>query len=82
MSKDGKITLKIATSAGAYEGVFEVTTKVYELIHFVVKEMKLVEGDEFELAFDGKTLPSDKAIGSLDIKDGAVLDLIASGSAV
>ena len=82
MSKDGKITLKIATPAGPYEGIFEETTKVNELIAFVVKEMKLVEGDAFELALDGKILPSDKAIRSFGLKDGTVLDLIASGSAV
>ena len=82
MTTDGKITLKVATPAGVYEGTFEETAKVSEVIAIIVKEMKLAEGDAFELAFDGKPLASDHPIGSFDLKDGAVLDLIASGSAV
>ena len=80
--EDGKITLKIATPAGVYEGIFEETAKVSEIIAIIVKEMKLAEGDAFELAFDGKSLASDHPIGDFSLKDGAVLDLIASGSAV
>ena len=53
-----------------------------EVIAIVVKEKKLVEGDAFELVFDDKVLPGDSKLWELDLKDGAVLDLIASGSAV
>ena len=82
MTTDGKITLKVATPAGVYEGTFEETAKVYEVIAIIVKEMNLAEGDAFELAFDGKPLASARPIGDFGLKDGAVLDLIASGSAV
>ena len=44
--------------------------------------MNLKEGDVFELARDGDPLATDRAIGSFNLKDGEVLDLIASGSAV
>ena len=43
--EDGKITLKIATPAGVYEGIFKETAKVSEVIAIIVKEMKLAEGD-------------------------------------
>lgn len=82
MNADGKITLKVATPAGPYEHIFAVTLKVHEVVVIVVKAAGLVEGDAFELAFDGETLSSDRPIGSFGFKDGTVLDLIASGSAV
>ena len=82
MTVDNKITLKVATPAGVYESTFEVTTKVYEIIDIIVKAMKLAEGDAFELDHDGESLALDSPIGSFGLKDGAVLDLIASGSAV
>ncbi|MDE0077733.1 MAG: hypothetical protein OXO50_09450 [Caldilineaceae bacterium] len=82
MTKDGKITLKVATPAGAYEHIFEVTSKVHEVVEIVVKAKGLVEGDAFELVFDGEPLPDDRPIGSFGFEDGTVLDLIASGSAV
>ena len=82
MASDGKITLKIATPAGIYEGTFADFAKVYEVIDTVVKSMNLVEGDAFELAFDGEPLEIDRSIGSFGFVDGTVLDLIASGSAV
>ena len=82
MTADGKITLKVATPTGVYEGTFEETAKVYEVIGIIVKARNLAEGDAFELAFDGKVLESDRPIGSFGLDDGAVLDLIASGSAV
>ena len=77
-----KITLKFATPAGFYEGTFAETDTVNEVIAIVVKEKKLVEGDAFELVFDGKVLPGDSKLTELGLEDGAVLDLIASGSAV
>ena len=82
MTTDGKITLKVATPAGVYEGTFEVTSKVHEVVDIVVKEKGLQKGGAFELAFDGDPLPNDRPIGSFDFEDGTVLDLIASGSAV
>ena len=82
MSTDGKITLKIATPAGPYEHTFEVTSKVHEVVAIGVKATGLKEGDAFELAYDGETLPNDRQIGSFKFDDGTVLDLIASGSAV
>ncbi len=82
MSTDGKITLKIATPAGPFEHTFEATSKVHEVVAIVVKAMGLKEGDAFELAYDGVTLSNEREIGSYKVDDGAVLDLIASGSAV
>ena len=82
MKNDGKITLKVATPAGVYDGTFEETAKVHEVIGIIVKAMNLKVGDVFELARDGDPLAADCPIGSFDIKDGEVLDLIASGSAV
>ena len=52
------------------------------MIAAVIKAMNLAEGDAFELDFDGKKLEADAPIGSFGLQDGAVLDLIASGSAV
>lgn len=82
MKTDGKITLKVATPAGVFEDTFEESEKVSELITFIVKAMNLVEGDAFELAYDGQPLDPNKPIGSFGLVDGSVLDLIASGSAV
>lgn len=82
MNSDRKLTLKLTTPAGVYEGTFEVNAKVHDVIVIVVKAKGLVEGDAFELAFDGEPLPDDRPIGSFGFKDGTVLDLIASGSAV
>ena len=82
MSIDGKITFKVATSAGYYEGTFEETTKVAEVIDAIVTAMKLVKGDAFELAFDGESLDPERELGSFNLPDGAELDLIATGSAV
>ena len=79
---DGKLSLKFATPAGVYEDTFEGTVKVFEVIAAVIKAMNLAEGDAFELDFDGKKLEADAPIGSFGLQDGAVLDLIASGSAV
>ena len=82
MATDGKITLKVATPAGVYEGTFEEIYKVHDVISIIVKAMNLAEGDAFELAFDGEPLAPDRRIGSFGLSDGAVLDLIASGSSV
>lgn len=82
MGTDGKITLKIATPAGPYEDTFQATSKVQEVVAIVVKAVGLKEGDAFELAHDGVPLDNDSPIGSFGFKDGTVLDLIASGSAV
>ena len=79
---DSKITLKVATSKGVFEGTFNSSDKVYEVIAAIVKAQGLVEGDEFELAFDGVPLDSDSPIGSHGLEDGAVLDLVAHGSGV
>ena len=79
---DHKITLKIATPVGFYEGTFAETDTVGEVIARVVKEEHLVEGDHFDLALDGKELQRDSKLSDLDLKDGTVLDLIAGGSAV
>ena len=53
-STDLKITLKVATPAGIYEGTFDVTAKIHDVIAVVVKEKHLVEGDAFELVLEGE----------------------------
>ena len=82
MATDGKVTLKIATPAGLYEGTFEEYLSVDEVIRIVVKAKGLAEGDAFELALNDDTLDPDTKLASLHLEDGTVLDLIASGSAV
>ena len=82
MAKNHKITLKIMTPAGVYEGTFSGTDTVDEVIAAVVKAKQLADGDAFELKLDGKDLPGDDKLSSLGLEDGTVLDLIASGSAV
>jgi hypothetical protein len=82
MATDLTITLKFATPAGPFEGVFDATAKVHDRIAIVVKEKHLAAEDQYELVRDGVPLDSDKALSALDIKDEAVLDLVASGSAV
>ena len=82
MVTDLKITLKIATPAGLFEGTFDADAKVHDVIAIVIKEKHLAKEDKYELSRDGESLDPDKALSSLDIKDGDVLDLIASGSAV
>ena len=42
MSTDGKITLKVGTPAGVYEGTFELVDQVSEVITTIVKAMNLV----------------------------------------
>ncbi len=79
---DSKITLKVAAPKGVFEGTFDTSDKVYEVIAAIVKTQGLVEGDEFELALDGVPLAPDSPIGSLGLEDGAVLDLVAHGSGV
>lgn len=78
-----KIKLKITTPAGVYEGVFAESDTVDEVIAIVVKEKQLADGDSLELTRDGSDpLPGDSKLWELGLEDGAVLDLIASGSAV
>ncbi|MDE0655905.1 MAG: hypothetical protein OXH58_04960 [Acidimicrobiaceae bacterium] len=82
MTTDKKVTLKITTPAGVYEGEFAESDSVDEVIAIVVKEKQLAQGDTFELALDGEELSGEKKLASLGLKDGTVLDLIASGSGV
>ena len=82
MTTDGKLTLKIATSAGVYEDTFEESLSVSEVIGIVVKAKGLDEGDTFELALNDEPLDPESKLANLHLEDGAVLDLIASGSAV
>ena len=82
MGDDNKITLKVATPAGFFEGTFDANTKVADVISIIVRSMKLAGGDEFELDFDGKKLSPGDLIGSIDFGSNPELDLIATGSAV
>ena len=82
MATTDTITLKIGTPAGVYEGTFKLSTTVNEVITEVAKDKRLSGGDELELYFDGNPLPRDKSLASLDLKDDAVLTLVATGSGV
>ena len=82
MTTTDTITLKIGTPAGVYEGTFKLSTTVAEVITEVAKDKRLSADDELELYSDGKPLPKDKSLSSLDLKDDAVLILVATGSGV
>ncbi len=77
-----KVTLKVATPAGIYEGAFEENTKVRKMIEVIVKAESLAEGDAFELDLDGKSLALDQELSSLCLDNNTMLDLIATGSGV
>ena len=76
------VMLKIGTPAGVYDGTFKLSTTVAEVIAEVAKNKRLSVDDELELYFDGNPLPEDKTLASLDLKDDAVLTLVATGSGV
>ena len=42
---DGKITLKVGTPRGVFEGTFDISDKVSEVIAVIIKAQGLVEGD-------------------------------------
>ena len=79
---DSKITIKVATPAGVYEGTFEENTKVRDVIAVIVKAQRLAEADAFELALDGQLFAPDQELSSIPLYENAVLDLIATGSGV
>ena len=79
---DDKVTLKVATPAGIYEGTFEGTVKVHEVIAAIVKEKGLAEGDGFELVPECKALAPDRELETIHVEDITVFDLIATGSGV
>ena len=83
MSKDKDINVVIETGQGVFEGVFEVTTKIREVIAAVVKELGLASGDVFELHLNGDPLePTDRPLVSFGLEDGATLMLVATGTGV
>ena len=75
---DHKVTIKVATPAGIYEGTFEGTVKVHDVIAAIVKAKGLTEGDEFELVPECKALAPDRQL----FDSITVLNLIATGSGV
>ena len=84
MTTTATITLKVGTPAGVYEGKFKLEATVAEVIAEVAKEMRLSTDDKLELYLEGKPkpLPEDKSLSNLDLKDDAVLTLVATGSGV
>ena len=82
MPADNEIMLTVATPAGVFEGTFEKTTKIVDVVAAIVAAMNLTEGDAFELAFNGEVLAPERPLVSFGLEDGADLDLIASGAAV
>lgn len=83
MPSDADITLNIATPAGLFTHTFVKTAKVKDVIATAVDAMNLVEGDAFELAYNGTVLaPVERPLVSFHLQDGAELDLVATGSAV
>lgn len=77
-----KVTLKVATPAGIYEGTFDGNAKVHDVIAAIVKAKGLAEGDEFELVPVCKALAPDRELATLHVDDITVFDLIATGSGV
>ena len=82
MTNTDTVTLKIGTPAGVYEGKFKLDSTVAEVIAEVAKEKHLSLDDELELYSQGVRLPEDKSLSTLDLKDDAVLTLVANGSGV
>ena len=84
MTTTDAIVLKIGTPAGVFEGTFKLSNTVAEVIADVAKEKRLSADDELELYRDGdpQPLPKEKTLASLDLKDDAVLTLVATGSGV
>lgn len=82
INTNNKITLKITTPAGVYEGSFVLTDTVDETISIVVREKRLADGDAFTLSLNGTAMSGGRRLWEFGLEDGAVLDLMASGSAV
>ena len=76
------IMLKIGTPAGVYEGTFKLSATVAEVIAEVAKDKRISADDDLQLYFDGNELAKDKTLASLDLKDDAVLTLVATGAGV
>ena len=82
MTNTNTITLKIGTPAGIYEGKFKLSATVAEVIAEVAKDKRISADDDLQLYFEGNELPKEKTLSSLDLKDDAVLTLVATGSGV
>jgi hypothetical protein len=77
------IELDIATPRGVYEGRFDKTVKIAEVIATVVAAKGLVAGDRFELVHNGHVLqPADRPLVSFGLSGKVKLELVATGSGV
>ena len=77
------ISLKVATPAGVFMGIFEKTTKIIEVIKKIIKKQGLEEGDDFDLFYQGKALqPEERPLVSFHLPDEVCLELVATGSGV
>lgn len=81
--RDRNLTVQIGTPNGRLTATFPKTTKVSDVIVFVIREKGLEGGsDAFELFFGEQALAPDRPLISFGIKDGDTLLLAATGSGV
>lgn len=81
--KQDSVHLEVATPRGVFEGSFEKTTKVAEVIAVVIKKMQLDGGDAFDLVYNGKVLqPVERPLVSFGLSGKVRLELVATGSGV
>jgi hypothetical protein len=80
---DDDIHVEVATPNGVFRGGFRETTTVEEVIHIIVKDRDLAEGDAFQLYY-GETLlePVQRLLASFHLPHKVRLSLVATGSGV
>ncbi|MYA18040.1 MAG: hypothetical protein F4Z28_15435 [Gammaproteobacteria bacterium] len=74
--------LQINTPRDFIQVGFKDEMTVEDLIPVIVESASLTEGDVFELALENEILDGNTTIGELNLMDGTILDLIATGTAV
>jgi hypothetical protein len=77
------VILEIATPNGVFNGAFEKTAKVEDVIAAAVAAQHLAEGDAFDLVHNGEVLqPKQRPLVSFGLSGTVMLELVATGSGV
>lgn len=81
--KDKEIALKVATPKGMFEGTFEKTTKIQDVITTIIEKMGLSGADRYELHYGDTVLqPIERTLVSFQLEGTVNLTLTATGSGV